>query len=184
MHQALFGADREGMCTRRGHSRFRRHASVSDALPTRRRCQLPLLRKVAGRTNTFENGQVGAESRDERRRKGRAGSVEEGCGVEIGRHDQRLVDLLRGDGCAERRSEKGCGVSRFDVGVEEADAAVSGGRPVRVAVDGDARGICSAVLHFAQHPGEEFPEAGVEIGVAQVQPDDSAHDMDLSLVGG
>ena len=43
--------------------------------------------------------------------------------------------------------------------------------------NGDSGRIASTVAHLAQHCCEQFPELGIEIRGAQVQPNDPAHDM-------
>ena len=56
--------------------------------------------------------------------------------------------------------------------------------PVAIAVDGDACRVAAAIAHLAQHVGEQLAESWIELGGAQVQPDDPAHAVFPFVFGG
>ena len=129
--------------------------------------------------HTLENGHVRAESGDQRLRVGRSDRGEQRLGFGIG--GQQVAALHRDavDVTAQSRADRGPHpgdvLGATGAGVDHRDASLAGRRPGRISVDGDTGRVAAAVSHLAQHPGEQLPELGVELGGAQVQTHDPAH---------
>ncbi|MFC5125505.1 hypothetical protein ACFPRL_19640 [Pseudoclavibacter helvolus] len=134
---------------------------------------------IHGVADALHDGEVAAATDDGGGRKGRADGIGEDARGQLAAHERRVADH-RHLGCGPcRQGALELGGQLFGGeqlrAAEQAEGRRRAAGEVGVVVDGEARGVGSAVDHLAQHGREQVAHLRPELGVAQLQRGDSTH---------